>query len=174
MSKKQYEKFSLGLALFDALPVIFFSTAMILIAMHFRVAAFIAGAICCTAAGLGKVCWKIIIAATGKDIWPLNKQLRILMPAGFALMIAGLVIGMDRKLWQTLGVCVVSFPAVLLFSVRLMAGHIKETFILLFTMAGACLIVFLVPGLFVLFPGILCGIASHLIELGLKKALAID
>ena len=67
-----------------------------------------------------------------------------------------------------------SFPAVLLLSVRLMAGHIKETFILLFTMAGACLIVFLVPGLFVLFPGILCGIASHLIELGLKKALAID
>ncbi len=117
MSKKQYEKFSLGLALFDALPVIFFSTAMILIAMHFRVAAFIAGAICCTAAGLGKVCWKIIIAVTGKDIWPLNKQLRILMPAGFALMIAGLVIGMDRKLWQTLGVCVVSFPAVLLFGI---------------------------------------------------------
>ena len=56
-----------------------------------------------------------------------------------------------------------SFPAVLLLSVRLMAGHIKETFIL-----------FLVPGLFVLFPGILCGIASHLIEPGLKKALAID
>lgn len=67
-----------------------------------------------------------------------------------------------------------SFPAVLLLSVRLMAGHIKETFILLFTMAGASLIVFLVPGLFVLFPGILCGIASHLIEPGLKKALAID
>ena len=67
-----------------------------------------------------------------------------------------------------------SFPAVLLLSVRLMAGHIKETFILLFTMAGACLIVFLVPGLFVLFPRILCGIASHLIEPGLKKALAID
>lgn len=98
MSKKQYEKFSLGLALFDALPVIFFSAAMILIAMHFRVAAFIAGAICCTAAGLGKVCWKIIIAETGKDIWPLNRQLRILMPAGFALMIIGLIMGMDKKL----------------------------------------------------------------------------
>jgi len=50
----------------------------------------------------------------------------------------------------------------------------QRNFILLFTMAGACLIVFLVPGLFVLFPGILCGIASHLIEPGLKKALAID
>ena len=36
--------------------------------------------------------------------------------------------------------------------IALMAGYIKETFILLFTMAGACLIVFLVPGLFVLFP----------------------
>ena len=67
-----------------------------------------------------------------------------------------------------------SFPAILLLSVRLMAGHIKETFILLFTMAGACVIVFLVPGLFVLLPGILCCIASHLIEPGLKKALTID
>lgn len=67
-----------------------------------------------------------------------------------------------------------SFPAVLLLSERLMAGQIKETVILLFTMAGACLIVFLVPRLFVLFPGILCGIASHLIEPGLKNALAID
>ena len=66
-----------------------------------------------------------------------------------------------------------SFPAVLLLSERLMAGHIKETFILLFTMAGACLIVFLVPGLFVLFPGILCGIASHLIEPGLKRLLLL-
>lgn len=66
-----------------------------------------------------------------------------------------------------------SFPAVLLLSVRLMAGHIKETFILLFTMAGACLIIFLVPGLFVLFPGILCGIASHLIEPGKKRLLLL-
>ena len=66
-----------------------------------------------------------------------------------------------------------SFPAVLLLSERLMAGHIKETVILLFTMAGACLIVFLVPGLFVLFPGILCGIASHLIEPGLKRLLLL-
>ena len=66
-----------------------------------------------------------------------------------------------------------SFPAVLLLSERLMAGHIKETVILLFIMAGACLIVFLVPGLFVLFPGILCGIASHLIEPGLKRLLLL-
>ena len=42
----------------------------------------------------------------------------------------------------------------------------QRNFHLIITMAGACLIVFLVPGLFVLFPGILCGIASHLIEPG--------
>lgn len=66
------------------------------------------------------------------------------------------------------------FPAILLLSVRLMATHIKETLLLLFTMAGACIVVFLVPGLSVLLPGILCCIASHLIEPGLKKALTID
>lgn len=123
MSKKQYEKFSLGMALFDALPVIFFSAAMLLIAMHFQVIIFIIGAVLCTAAGLGKVCWKIIIAATGKDIWPLNRQLRILMPAGFILMIAGMFVGMNRKSWQTLAGSVFSFPTVILFGITV-AGMI--------------------------------------------------
>ena len=36
MAKKNYEDFPLSLALFDALPVIFFSVTMVLIAMRFR------------------------------------------------------------------------------------------------------------------------------------------
>lgn len=64
MSKKKYENFSLGLALFDALPVIFFSVSMIITAINFKNTVFILGAVMCTLAGLLKVIWKIIIAAS--------------------------------------------------------------------------------------------------------------
>lgn len=60
MAKKIYEDFPLSLALFDALPVIFFSAAMVLIAMSFRNVFFIKGAILCAVSGLGKVLWHSI------------------------------------------------------------------------------------------------------------------
>ena len=116
-NKNKYENFPIGLALFDALPVIFFSAAMIIIAMNFKVALFVAGAICSAAAGLGKVIWKIIIAATGKDIHILNIQLRALMPAGFLLMIAGMIMGMNGKAWQALGAAITGFPQIIFFGI---------------------------------------------------------
>ena len=93
MSKKKYESFSLGLALFDALPVIFFSVSMIMIAINFKNTIFILGAVMCTVAGLLKVIWKIIIAAAKKDIAILNRQMRVVMPIGFLLIIIGAVLG---------------------------------------------------------------------------------
>ena len=98
MAKKNYEDFPLSLALFDALPVIFFSVAMILIAMRFRNVFFIKGAVLCAVSGSGKVVWKIMITGTKKDISLLNKQLRILMPVGFLLMLIGIIMGIDRIL----------------------------------------------------------------------------
>lgn len=80
MSRKNYEKFPLSLALFDALPVIFFSTAMLIIAVNYKNILFIIGAMLCTLAGVCKVIWKIIIAGTRKDIALLNRQLRVTMP----------------------------------------------------------------------------------------------
>lgn len=93
MSKKNYENFPLSLALFDALPVIFFSISVIIIAMNYRNVLFITGSILCTLAGIGKVVWKIIIAGTRKDIAILNRQLRITMPVGFLLIIIGIIMG---------------------------------------------------------------------------------
>ena len=60
MAKKNYEDFPLSLALFDALPVIFFSVAMILITMRFRNVFFIKGAVLCAVSGSGKVVWHSI------------------------------------------------------------------------------------------------------------------
>ena len=128
MSKKNYENFSLSLALFDALPVIFFCIAMILIATGFHSEFFIAGAMICTCAGLGKVVWKIILASAGKDIKPLNKQLRVLMPIGFFLMIAGAVTGMDGAMWRRLMGNIISFPANVFFGITMAGMILMSTF----------------------------------------------
>ena len=92
MKKNSYEDFSLKLALFDALPVIFFGASMILISLKFKSVLVVIGAVTCTAAGLLKVLWKIIIAGAKKDISPLNKQMRVLMPTGFIMIICGVII----------------------------------------------------------------------------------
>ena len=95
MAKKNYGDFPLSLALFDALPVIFFSVAMVLIAMRFRNVFFIKGAVLCAVSGLGKVVWKIIIVGTKKDISLLKKKLPGLLPVGFLLMLIGVILGIS-------------------------------------------------------------------------------
>lgn len=128
MKKKNYENFSLPLALFDALPVIFFGAAMILIAARFGSKLFIAGAVICTFAGLGKVIWKIIIAATKKDVAVLNIQLRVLMPIGFAFLISGAIIGMDAERWAVLKSSVLSFPSAAFFAVTVIGMIMMSVF----------------------------------------------
>lgn len=115
MKDKNYEKFSPALAWFDALPVILFSAAMLLIALRFRNIVFIIGAVCCVCAGLGKVIWKIIMATANKNITLLSRQLRVLMPVGFLLMIAGVITGMNTALWKSLLQSVLSVPAGIFF-----------------------------------------------------------
>ena len=120
MAKKNYEEFPLSLALFDALPVIFFSAAMILIAVNYNNILFVIGAIICTLAGVGKVVWKIIIAGTRKDIVLLNRQLRVTMPTGFILMIIGIIIKAGSINMHGLLASILSFPAVCFFSVTVL------------------------------------------------------
>lgn len=115
MKEENHEKFSQVLAWFDALPVILFSVAMLLIALRFRNIVFIIGAVCCVCAGLGKVIWKIIMATANKNITLLSRQLRVLMPAGFLLMIAGVITGVNIALWKSLIQSVLFVPAGIFF-----------------------------------------------------------
>lgn len=121
MAKKNYENFPLSLAFFDALPVLFFGIAVLLIAIRFENILFITGAFLCTLAGLGKVIWKIIIAGTRKDIVWMNRQLRVLMPVGFLLIFSGLWQGREAihpaALWQK--IC--TFPTALFFSITVIS-----------------------------------------------------
>lgn len=116
MSDK-YENFTLSLALFDALPVIFFSASMIVIALNFNNVIFVLGAVLCATAGILKVLWKIILAASSKNIIALNKQMRFVMPLGFLLIIIGVFLGKNNidlsGFWHN----AIAFPNVIFFAV---------------------------------------------------------
>lgn len=85
------ENFTVGLALFDALPVFFFGIAVILLGVLLHSATFFLGALLCFAAGAAKVIWKLIVVLKQKNVWWLFVQMRYLMPIGFVLMITGVI-----------------------------------------------------------------------------------
>lgn len=115
----KYQNFTLSLALFDALPVIFFCIGMLLIAARFQNILFLIGVILCTCAGCGKVLWKILVASNGKDIHILNRQLRILMPVGFLLVIGGMIVGRNHINFSMLFNQISAFPTSLFFGITI-------------------------------------------------------
>lgn len=125
-NNKKYEDFPLSLALFDALPVLFFSAAVVLIGLNYKNSFFITGSILCTLAGVGKVLWKIIIATTKRDIAWMKRQLRILMPAGFLLIIIGIVTGSANI--HTLKGEIFSLPSGIFFGIALLGMVLMSIF----------------------------------------------
>lgn len=61
-------------------------------------ALFVAGAVVCLVSGVVKVLWKGIAAVTRRNIWPMFVQMRVFMPAGFALIAAA---GSAGGCWNT-------------------------------------------------------------------------
>ena len=81
------QDFTLGLALFDAVPVILFGMATWLLWKMTGSVIVLAGAVICFLSGMLKVLWKVIVVIQQKNVWPLFMQMRIGMPAGFVLLI---------------------------------------------------------------------------------------
>ena len=96
------EDFTIGLALVDAIPVLFFGMICILLGQKCASLLFTIGAILCLVGGAGKVLWKIIVALKKKNVWFLFVQMRIVMPIGFICMILGFVLSSCTltSLWQ--------------------------------------------------------------------------
>lgn len=105
---------TIPMALVDSLPVLFFSATAVFIALIFKSALFCIGAALCILAGLGKVLWKFIRAAGGKDFRILFVQMRILMPAGFLVMIISLFV--DRADFSAVWKNITGFPCIILFA----------------------------------------------------------
>ena len=91
------QNYTLGLAIFDAVPVILFGLASWLLWQMTGSAVLLIGGVICFAAGLLKVLWKFIVVLQKKNVWPLFVQMRIGMPAGFMLMLIGFLIACFTK-----------------------------------------------------------------------------
>ncbi|MQN00602.1 MAG: hypothetical protein DUD27_06315 [Lachnospiraceae bacterium] len=114
------EGFTLGMAILDFIPVIFFIISSFVIAMRFESVLFRIGVFFVILAGILKVLWKFIIVLAHKNIRFFNRQMRYLMPTGFLLAFIALFV--DKNRW--------SFPSVLHFIITPPS--------LIFFIAGAC------------------------------------
>ena len=119
-TKNNNSQFTPLLALVDAVPVLFFGIAAIVLGMKVRSAVFFAGALLCFLAGFGKVLWKLLIAVAGTDVEFLGMQLRYVMPAGFLLMIAGAFTA-DRNVVKNLLNGALKMPSLLFFIIAVAA-----------------------------------------------------
>lgn len=78
-------------------PVVFFGLSAVRAGSLLHSALFVAGAVVCLVSGVVKVLWKGIAAVTRRNIWPMFVQMRVFMPAGFALIAAA---GIGRRLLE--------------------------------------------------------------------------
>lgn len=122
------EDFTLSLALVDALPVLFFGASMILIGLLFRSPLFLIGALICFWAGAAKVLWKVIVVLKKKNVWWMFMQMRILMPAGFLMMILALVLNWGRINGSALIAAVTGLPSVIFFVIGILGMVLMGVF----------------------------------------------
>ena len=120
-AKEDNSQFTLQLAIMDAVPVVFFGIAAIMLGVKLRSWVFFVGALLCFLAGFGKVLWKFLIAIARKDVALLGMQLRYVMPAGFFLMIVGAFTA-DRSVVRGLISGALQMPSLLFFILAVCAA----------------------------------------------------
>ena len=89
---KEYKEYTIGLALFDLVPVFLFLISGAVIWAMYGSPVFLAGVLACFAGGMCKAIWKLIVVRKGRDITGLTKAFRVLMPGGFGLMALAFII----------------------------------------------------------------------------------
>jgi hypothetical protein len=104
-----YEGFTLGMAAVDTIPVLLFAAGGAAAAARLQSPLFALGVALSTAAGGCKAGWKYVLALRQRDLPLLQKLFRILMPAGFALML--LSIPFSRAAWGGLMRALLRMPA---------------------------------------------------------------
>ena len=115
------DNFTVKLALFDGVPVIFFALATICLGIFLKSPAFVIGAFISAFAGIFKVIWKLIVAIKGKNIWWMFTQFRLLMPIGFILMILGVFLGRSYMTPKEIISWFTGFPVNIFFGLGLVS-----------------------------------------------------
>ena len=135
---EEHEGFTVGLALVDAIPVIFFSLSMIIIATALAGSGIafwvvLIGAILIVLSGLCKVLWKLFLGLKIGDIKILNKIFVPFMASGFMIAIVGAIVGTFTHAIKWGGVlkAIVSLPALIFFVLGFcgmgVMGYVKST-----------------------------------------------
>ena len=110
------EGFTVALALVDAIPVLSFGIAMVIIASRFQSPLFIVGASFSVIAGCCKVAWKLVLGITKKDLRWLNKPFVPMQATGFLLMFISFILGFKKISWAGVVSAVFSVPSILFFA----------------------------------------------------------
>ena len=122
------EGFSVPMALVDLIPVVFFGLSAVKAGSLFHSTLFMAGAAICLLSGVVKVGWKLIAAASQRNIWPMFVQMRILMPVGFLTMLIALVVDRAGLNGEAMLAGLTGFPACIFF----LAGTLGMILMLVF------------------------------------------
>ena len=109
------DNFTIGLVIVDMIPVLLFGGSGFIFGLLARNILIIIGAIICFLSGFLKVWWKLIVVIKKRNVWFLFKQMRIVMPIGFLILVIGIIIAsVTGKMAQVLRGCM-CFPQVILF-----------------------------------------------------------
>ena len=109
------EGFTLALALVDAIPVLSFGIAMVIVAARFGSPLFIVGASLSVLAGCCKVAWKLVLGIAKKDLRWLNKPFVPMQATGFLLMVISFIIGFGTIDWSGVLAAVTGLPSLIFF-----------------------------------------------------------
>ncbi|MDO4648904.1 MAG: hypothetical protein Q4B26_09655 [Eubacteriales bacterium] len=120
MKGKVPEGFTVSMALVDCIPVVFFSIMMSIVSLRFQSIWFYVGVFLVILAGALKCLWKFLVAIVKKNIYPLFLQMRILMPAGFLLILVSLWIDREKISAAAIVGQITSFPAVLFYGLGIL------------------------------------------------------
>ena len=108
------EGFTIKLALFDLLPVLFFGASGVLLGVMLDNIFVIICAILVFLSGFIKALWKIIVAKKKKNIWWMFKQMRIMMPVAYVGLIVAIIISLITH--QSIHISLLwGFPQIIFF-----------------------------------------------------------
>lgn len=110
------EGFTVALALVDAIPVLSFGIAMVIIAGRFDSPLFMIGAACSVLAGCCKVAWKLVLGIAKKDLRWLNKPFVPMQATGFLLMLISFALGFRKISWSSVASGIFGIPSALFFA----------------------------------------------------------
>ncbi len=110
--KSKYEglEATVGMAVMDTIPCIFFSVAAVCLSLAVKQPLFIIGQIICALGGFGKAVWKFIKAINKKNIHWVAAQMKYSMSLGFLLCIISLLLGLKTLPFSLIVKNLFSFP----------------------------------------------------------------